>query len=89
MNIIPPIIHLNGSSAESLNKEYNEARQAASAAYDAARQIHFHQRDYYVNPDPEAWSKALAEHQKHISALAAARDYFEAIQVAIMEAGKL
>lgn len=68
-----PIIHLNGSSAESLFKEYREAMDATQGAIEAFGKVDFNMRDYY--PVTGAWDRALAEREKHRAALNAAYQY--------------
>lgn len=68
-----PIIHMNGSSAESLMKEYRSALDALQAAIEAFGDIDFNMRDYY--PVVGAWEKALSERNQHRQALNSAYQY--------------
>jgi len=59
-----PCIHMNGSSEDSLRRQYQELFEAVSEAlikllYD----VDFHQRDYYPLGD-EAWDKAYQEREE-------------------------
>ena len=52
-----PMIHLNGTGADSLFKQYNEAYDAVCKAVDAFDKIDCNARDYYVI-DSEAHERA-------------------------------
>ena len=59
-----PLIHMNGSSEDSLRRQYQDLFEAVSEAqikllYD----VDFHQRDYYPLGD-EAWDKAYSEREE-------------------------
>lgn len=56
-----PTIHLNGTSAEALEKQYKEVYQAVDAALNMHAQAAPHARDYYVQEDG-AYEVARVEH---------------------------
>lgn len=60
--IILPTIHSNGSSAKSLTEDYCQARRAVGEAITALKAVDFNVRDYYVHPDPAAWTQAVSQH---------------------------
>lgn len=47
-NLIPPRIHLNGSSAEHLMEQYQNLSKTLADAIDAAYEVYPNPRDYYV-----------------------------------------
>jgi hypothetical protein len=57
MNITPPTIHLNGTSAKDLWVGYEAAYDTVRAAQEALGKIEFNARDYYVQ-DADAFTKA-------------------------------
>ena len=63
-----PRIHINGSSAESLLREYQRARLALADALYALRNIDVNGRDYYVINSGAA-SIAMREHQERVAAI--------------------
>ncbi len=71
-----PMIHLNGSSAESLEKQYLEAMLALDAAIEKFNKIDFHGRDYYVI-SPDAYEKARVTRAEQSLKLTAVIEYLE------------
>jgi hypothetical protein len=63
-----PTIHLNGTSFETLNREYLAAYFAVDAALDALGEVTVHGRDYYVQ-EGNAVSEAIEEHRERLRAL--------------------
>lgn len=61
-HIVLPIVHLNGTSAESLINARDEAYRALSDALMAFREVAPNGRDYY--PDPGRMERAVAQHQR-------------------------
>jgi hypothetical protein len=51
-----PVIHSNGTSAETLCEDYLRARRAVIAAMEALSQVEFNARDYYPLVDLDRWS---------------------------------
>lgn len=79
-----PSIHLNGTSAESLFKDYLGAYEAVSHALDALQKIPPHGRDYYVQPgDP--YPAARAEHDARLQKLQDVKDDLEALALHCQE----
>ncbi len=65
---VPPIVHLNGTSADALLTQRYEAIDAIEAAGRALAAAAPNDRDYY--PDgPEACQRANAQHRERILAL--------------------
>jgi hypothetical protein len=67
MEITLPVIHLNGTSASMLAREYSEAGVAVLNAIETLSKVEFHSRDYYVAPG--TWEKARAEQQERFRQL--------------------
>ena len=74
MNITPPTVHLNGTSAKDLWAGYEAAYNAILAAQEALGKIEFNARDYYVQGD-ESYSKARDHRIEQCKALAQVEDY--------------
>lgn len=64
-----PIVHLNGSGRDNLLKQYRDAYDALHNAIGALIEMSPHGRDYYVHPDPEAFSNARQDNRKRIAKL--------------------
>lgn len=71
-----PTIHLNGTGADSLKKEYRSARRAIGAAIDALAAATCNARDFYPQ-EPGAWQRARAERQEAFRLLQLVSDYAE------------
>jgi hypothetical protein len=54
-----PVIHLNGTGADTLYNEYRDARRALSEAADKLLEATCHPRDFY--PVEGSWEKAKEE----------------------------
>ena len=87
MNITPPLIHSNGSSAKTLFAEYQEAYDAVRDAISKFAMIEFHSRDYYVQ-DAGAWTKALDHRTEQRQALGKVEDYLFEHLIAIQNQEK-
>jgi hypothetical protein len=72
-----PTIHLNGTSADSLNQGWCDAYNAISGAIEALQQACPNERDYYLQ-QPGAFKKARNEHIARIRKL-------EAVQLELVE----
>lgn len=57
-----PTVHMNGTSRDELVQQLLTASHALQAALDKLGEAAPHPRDYYVNPDPNAYRQARAEH---------------------------
>jgi hypothetical protein len=56
-----PIIHMNGTGAETLRDDALRIARALRDVEDAFGKAEFNARDYYCHPDPSAWDKAREE----------------------------
>jgi hypothetical protein len=87
MNITPPIIHLNGTSALNLLSDYAAADDAFFKFVDAWGQIQFNARDYY--PKGPEYFEAARDHREEISRrIAEIREYLTAHLIAISDQRK-
>jgi|WetSurSiteA1Bulk_404760.scaffolds.fasta_scaffold24201_1 hypothetical protein len=87
--LVVPTIHLNGSSPDRLMEVI---REAAGGVDDARRKLQEcapHGRDYYVQQDPEALTKATEQHLARMAKLDGVYDdlaaLYEAIQAQVDE----
>jgi hypothetical protein len=71
-----PTIHLNGTGADSLYREYQAVRRAIAAAADALAAATCNQRDFYPQ-DPAAWQRARDERAEAFRLLQQVSDYAE------------
>jgi|TARA_Y100000310_G_scaffold112057_1_gene110495 hypothetical protein len=65
----PPIIHLNGTSREALTEGYIDAYHALHSAREALQETAPNARDFYVSPDPSAYTKARGEHDSRLASI--------------------
>lgn len=72
--LLAPVIHMNGTSRESLREENHKAARAVSEAIDVLCQNGPNARDYYVYSDPAAFGIARAQHEARVQKLSAVRD---------------
>lgn len=66
--MLAPLLHMNGSSAETLIDGYTKAHNLLDAAIDALRACAPNGRDYYPQ-GPAALMQAVREHDKRIASL--------------------
>jgi hypothetical protein len=71
MNPILPIVHINGTSRETLCADYDNARVAIDDAVRAIQNIEFNARDYARGE----WPKAVAERGDIYEKLAEVREF--------------
>jgi len=71
-----PTIHLNGTGADSLEREYRKVRLALMDAHGALQSATCNARDFYPQ-DPGAWERARAERQEAYRLLQLVTDYAE------------
>lgn len=83
-NVVTPIIHLNGTSKESLLEALENAYAAVREAMDKLRECAPNGRDYY--PEPGRMDKAVAQHRQRQEHLQAVYDSIEAEAYAIATA---
>jgi hypothetical protein len=57
-----PIVHNNGTGAQSLVEQSRTVYQLLQQAMDAMAKARPHGRDYYTSEDPDAFVKARAAH---------------------------
>jgi hypothetical protein len=87
MNITPPVIHLNGTSAAELLADYSAADDAFFEFVEAWGRIQFNSRDYYPR-GPEHF-EAARDHREEISRkIAEIREYLTAHLIAISDQRK-
>jgi hypothetical protein len=87
-DIIPPIIHLNGTSGLRLIEGYAAADDAFFEFVEAWGQIEFNPRDYYLRG--AEYIKAAQEHREEIGRkIAEIRDYLEAHRISISDQLKI
>ena len=72
-----PIIHMNGTSPETLLEDNLNAFRAIGDALDVIRKMEFNGRDYY--PVAGSFEAARDQREVHIQHLRDAKDYFMAI----------
>lgn len=72
-----PTIHLNGTGADTLQREYRDAHRAIEAALDALAAATCNARDFYPQ-GPGAWERARAERDEVMRYLRQASDYCQA-----------
>lgn len=74
--IVYPVVHSNGTSKNDLLEQHinvlNAIRELSEAMADAMP----HGRDYYVHYDPDAFSKAVAQHLEMAKHLKKMLDHF-------------
>ena len=68
--MIYPTVHINGTSRESLSKDYKDAYIAIRKAMDVLAKAGPHGRDYYPQA-PTAITAALTEHNARVQQVAA------------------
>lgn len=83
-DIITPLVHLNGTSAESLYNGYRAAWDALQAAVLATAATAPNARDYYCQSD-RAYTMARAEHDKRMSALSTVLEQLALLSTDVME----
>jgi hypothetical protein len=85
VKIMTPTIHMNGSNAETLRREYLDAAIAAVDLLFALRNIDLNSRDYYVNPEPNAFNQARDQACARYTAVSKIRQELETIILSIQE----
>lgn len=63
MKLLPPTLHLNGTSFDELESQWLEVGRAANALREALRAASPNARDYYPQ-EPGAFEVARAAHEK-------------------------
>jgi hypothetical protein len=83
--LIVPTIHLNGSGKAHLTEALQNAADAVRAARDALSETAPHGRDYYVQADPKALSKACVQFTNQAIALEDIEAELAAVLLAIVD----
>jgi hypothetical protein len=79
-----PTIHLNGTGANTLYREYEQVSKAIDAATKSLAAATCNQRDFYSQSDA-AWQQALAERKEALRLLMIVQDYANAWAVHAMK----
>lgn len=82
-DVVSPIVHLNGTSAERLIEQLSDVYDAAEQLYAALKQAAPNGRDYY--PEPGRLERAIAQHRQRMAAVQAIQASVEA-EIAAIEA---
>lgn len=88
LDLITPLVHLNGSSAESLYDGYRAAWDATQAAVLALAATAPNARDYYTQAvigGLDAFKKARAEHDRRMEALTSVLEQLALLSTDVME----
>jgi hypothetical protein len=83
--MMTPTIHLNGTPADRLVEQYTDAFAKAQELLIALANIEFNARDYYINPDPNAFEQARQESSTRFVAVKTVRDEMQDFIVAIQD----
>jgi hypothetical protein len=78
VELIVPVVHLNGTSKQDLLKAMEGAYSALGDAYDKLREMAPNARDYYVT-GPDAYARAAKEHRHRMMRVDAIRTEIEAL----------
>ena len=84
MTPMAPLVHLNGSSAQTLLDGYEAASRALSAALTALEEAAPNARDYYPKGD-DAYSVARREHSARVDSIRSARADIWALSLSVSE----
>jgi hypothetical protein len=82
-DLVLPTIHLNGTGAETLWRQYQEARYAIGNAMNLIQSMEFHPRDYHLVSG--AWDKAVKQMSARLEQLQRISDEFAEIENHIEE----
>jgi len=82
-----PTLHLNGTGAATLKREYRTVLEALSNAAEALAQATCHPRDFYPQGDG-AWERARAERDAEFQRLAEVVQYVEQWLIHIQDSGR-
>lgn len=83
-NIEFPVVHLNGTSRNTLLEGYSAASDAIYDAMQKVRKIEFNGRDYYPK-GPSSFERARDQFHAALKKLEEAREYFTAISCELYE----
>ena len=79
-----PTIHLNGTGADTLEREYRAVRKAVAAAAEALVAATCNARGFYPQ-DPEAWHRARSQRAAMFRLLQQVWDYAAAWELHAMD----
>lgn len=82
--LITPIVHLNGTSADSLLEQREQVYCKLGEVLDALKQMAPNGRDYY--PEPGRLEKAEVQHRRRMLAVQELHDEIEAEMTVISDA---
>lgn len=88
MKVTLPTLHLNGTGAASLQREYHAVLKALNNVSDALAQATCHPRDFYPQGDG-AWEQARAERDKAFENLREVQEYVEQWLTHIHDSGRV
>jgi len=83
-----PTIHLNGTGAANLKREYRAVLTALHDATEALAQATCHPRDFYPQGDG-AWQRARAERKEAFRSLQDVEKYVEQWLLHIQDSGRV
>ena len=83
--MIFPTVHLNGTAPEDLLHQYNQAYQSVESALSALALTCPHDRDYYVQADPQAGLMARGEHNQRMEKLRSVADDLMALSQSVFD----
>lgn len=86
--MIPPRIHLNGTSKQELLGNAEIACRAVNEAISKLRQVYPNGRDYYPQRDSSALQKAAHQHCEMIRKLLAVQEELDALCLDISNGGQ-
>lgn len=85
LSLTVPTVHLNGTGARGLLDQYEAAVHAVEHALTVLSQSAPHGRDYYVQKDTAAYTKARGEHDARVIRLKTVSDELIALHRAVNE----
>ena len=80
-----PMIHWNGTARKELVEQIGDVLHRLDDTISAVRQATPHMRDYYPQRDPQAWHKAMEEHEDRLRRLQTLRSEYEQLGEALMD----
>ena len=79
-----PMVHLGGTSYDTLSREYADAAHAVRAAMNALREVTLHERDYHVQPSG-VWETAVSQFMSRYDRLHSVRVELDQISRAMYD----
>lgn len=84
MNLTKPTVHLNGTSRDSLRRQYEDAGVALNAAFRKLVEASPNAQDYYVQ-DCFAFASAQREHEDRLARIKSVYDEIEWLLLEVAE----